>query len=150
MAKHSLRDIILDDYPVGSRVGYVWPGGGLFNSGFGVVVKLNTRSQFVLDNGLKFSHRGEEVSDVAANRVIVDPVSLDRRLELWNRDQRLRLVTVSLIRVLEDIVSQTGHQRCDHQGHDILVDAIRACELTILGVVGPGGDSPDRPQSEVK
>lgn len=136
MSKYSTRDIILDQYPVGSRVGYVWPGGGLFNSGFGRVIQVNTRSQLVLDNGMVFSHRGEEVSVVGANRVMVDPVDLERRLALWNRDQRLRQVTVSLIRTLEDLVAQSGLQTCDHDQHDIMVDAIRACDLTVRGVLG--------------
>ena len=135
MGKSTKRPVIVGQYPVGSRVGYVWPGGGLANSGFGTVTEITYKMQLVLDNGLKFTNRGHEVSATGANRLLVDPVELETRLHDWNRDQKLRVAAVGLSRALGDLVTHTKYIEGSDTAHDILIDSIVACTAVLVRAV---------------
>ena len=135
MGKSTKRPVIVSQYPVGSRVGYVWPGGGLANSGFGTVTEITYKMQLVLDNGLKFTNRGHEVSKTGANRLLIDPVELETLLHDWNRDQKLRVAAVCLARSVADLISNPRYISGDDQSHDVLIDSIMMCNAVLVRAV---------------
>lgn len=135
MGKSTKRPVIVDKYPAGTRVGYIWPGGGLANSGFDTVERVSGRSYLVMVSGLKFNSRGEEISKTGANRLLIDAEELERLLHAWNRDQKLRLAAVGLSRALGDLVTHTKYIEGSDTAHDILIDTIVACTAVLVRAV---------------